>query len=182
MRTLAEPHATGIAEVPHELTADVLAVRRGVSKNLRAGDRVEESLAQSVAGFASLGQDLSVPVSRMTDVLTQIRGSAAQWGVESRLVAHAGDGNIHLLLVGDALDSSGVSPSTHALTSAMHEIVTHALSLGAAVTGEHGVGSLKLDWAAQDLGEPVLEMQRAIKHALDPQGLMNPGKLYGYPS
>jgi glycolate oxidase len=90
-------------------------------------------------------------------------------------VAHAGDGNLHPLM----LIPPGDEDARHRAQAAFDDIIDAALALGGTVTGEHGVGLLKLAGMRRELGPQVVAMQRAVKAALDPQGILNPGKLAG---
>ena len=90
-------------------------------------------------------------------------------------IAHAGDGNLHPLLITPPRRRRrpGAAPRP-----AFDEIIAAALALGGTVTGEHGVGLLKRDGLAAELAPAVLEMHRAVKAALDPHGILNPGKVF----
>jgi len=89
------------------------------------------------------------------------------------VVGHAGDGNMHPNIVVDRADPESVKRG-HAV---FDEIMELGLSLGGTCTGEHGVGLLKRDWLAHEIGPVGMRVHQAIKNALDPQGLLNPGKV-----
>jgi glycolate oxidase len=119
-----------------------------------------------------LTEDICVPRGAVPDMLSRIQSTAARHDVTIANIAHAGDGNLHPLIIapvgdGAARDRAGL---------AFDEIVADCLALGGTVTGEHGVGLLKLDGARRELGPRVLAMHRSIKQALDPAGTLNPGK------
>ena len=84
--------------------------------------------------------------------------------------AHAGDGNLHPTFVFD-----GAEPS-EAVWACANEIFAAGIALGGTLTGEHGVGILKRRWLVDELGERQLALQRAVKAAFDPAGILNPGK------
>jgi glycolate oxidase len=88
-------------------------------------------------------------------------------------IAHIGDGNLHPLLITPVGDDAARIRAQRAFD----DIISDALDLGGTVTGEHGVGILKLKGLARELPAPVMEMHRAIKAALDPHGILNPGKV-----
>ena len=90
-------------------------------------------------------------------------------------VAHAGDGNLHPLM----LTPHGDDAAKARAQAAFDDIIAAAIELGGTVTGEHGVGLLKRDGMQRELGPQVLALQRAIKQALDPDGILNPGKVVG---
>ncbi|MFE4457741.1 FAD-linked oxidase C-terminal domain-containing protein, partial [Nocardia tengchongensis] len=87
------------------------------------------------------------------------------------VIAHAGDGNTHPLIVHDPADPEE-SERAHL---AVGEIMELAISLGGTITGEHGVGRLKKAWLPGQLGPDVMALTRRIKDALDPDGILNPG-------
>jgi glycolate oxidase len=86
-------------------------------------------------------------------------------------VAHAGDGNTHPLVVYDATDADATARARQAFGAVMDL----ALTLGGTITGEHGVGRLKKAWLPAYLGADVMALNRRIKDALDPDGILNPG-------
>ena len=96
---------------------------------------------------------------------------AADTGLTISVIAHAGDGNTHPLIVYDPADPE----MTRRAEKAFGDIMDLAISLGGTITGEHGVGRLKKPWLADYLGPEALELNRRIKKALDPEGILNPG-------
>jgi glycolate oxidase len=116
-------------------------------------------------------EDVGVPLPRLPALVDGIARIGAARDVEIALIAHAGDGNTHPLLVYDPADQRMVA-SAHA---AFGEIMELAIGLGGTITGEHGVGRLKKPWLRGQLGDDVLELTRRIKHAFDPNHILNPG-------
>ena len=90
-------------------------------------------------------------------------------------IAHAGDGNLHPLLV----TPMGDEKARRRCQAAFEEIVDAAIDLGGTVTGEHGVGLLKRRGMRRELGPAAVRLQRAIKAAWDPADILNPGKVFG---
>jgi len=121
-----------------------------------------------------LTEDICVPRSAVPEMLTRIQRAAARHSVVIANIAHAGDGNLHPLIIAPEGDTAAIGRAKEAFD----EIVADCLLLGGTVTGEHGVGLLKLPGARQELGERVVEMHRSVKRALDPTGLLNPGKAF----
>jgi glycolate oxidase len=117
--------------------------------------------------------DIAVPRTALAAVLDGVARIAAAHAVTVGVVAHAGDGNLHPNIVVDRADPASVARGQ----AAFDEILELALSVGGTITGEHGVGLLKRDWLARELGPVGVRVHRAIKHALDPDGLLNPGKV-----
>jgi len=120
-----------------------------------------------------LTEDVCVPKSQVSEMLERIERTALRHDITIANVAHAGDGNLHPLLI-TPLGDEGVRKRAQA---AFDDIISDALALGGTVTGEHGIGLLKMSGLRQELDEPVLDMHRAIKAALDPHGILNPGKV-----
>lgn len=89
-------------------------------------------------------------------------------------LAHAGDGNLHPMM----LTAQGDEDQKRRSLAAFDEIIAAAIELGGTVTGEHGVGALKRRWLPQELGEAEMSRQRAIKALFDPEGILNPGRPY----
>ncbi len=121
-----------------------------------------------------LTEDVCVPRSAVPEMLARIQATAAAFDVVIANIAHAGDGNLHPLIIAPEGDDDAKARAK----SAFDRIVADCSALGGTVTGEHGVGLLKLPGAREELGERVLAMHRDIKYALDPEGLMNPGKAF----
>ena len=122
-----------------------------------------------------LTEDVCVPRAAVPEMLSRIQASAAKHDVVIANIAHAGDGNLHPLIIAPEGDAAAKARAK----AAFDDIVEACRALGGTVTGEHGVGLLKLPGAAAELEPRVLGMHQAVKDALDPQGLLNPGK--GFP-
>jgi glycolate oxidase len=116
-------------------------------------------------------EDIVVPRSRLGDAASAIGAISARSGVPVYTIAHAADGNLHPIIVTD--DSAG---SAGAAWDAAAQIFALALRLGGSVTGEHGIGTLKRRWLAEELGPQSLALQHGIKSVFDPNGILNPGK------
>jgi glycolate oxidase len=117
--------------------------------------------------------DVAVPLGRIPDLLDAIQGVADRHGVLIGTFGHAGDGNMHPTIVFDHRDPEAVAGAR----SAFEDIVRAALGLGGTITGEHGVGILKRPFLHEEIGEAGLEAHRRVKRALDPLGILNPGKV-----
>ena len=118
-------------------------------------------------------EDVGVPRSRVPDMLRAVESIAAKHDVRIGTFGHAGDGNLHPDLVLDRGDPRG-----EAITKAVQaDLYRAALDLGGTVTGEHGIGSARREWLEEQRGADAVRVMRAIKAALDPQGLFNPGKV-----
>jgi glycolate oxidase len=156
-----EHGAEDVAETDDpEEGAQLLAARRLVYSSLeRLGDMIID--------------DVAVPRSRLAELIRRIEEVASETGLTIATVGHAGDGNLHPNIIYDATDPE----STRAAWQAFDAILERALALGGTVTGEHGVGLLKRGWSRDELGDVSTRVHAAVKDALDPDHLLNPGKL-----
>src|SRR3954470_3170651 len=121
-----------------------------------------------------LTEDVCVPKMLVPEMLARIERIATEHHIHIANVAHAGDGNLHPLMITSPDDDAARVRAQ----AAFEKIVDEAIALGGTVTGEHGVGLLKRRGLAEEAGPAVLAMHRAIKHALDPAGIFNPGKVF----
>jgi glycolate oxidase len=119
-----------------------------------------------------LTEDICVPRSRVPAALARIEQIAARHGVTIATIAHAGDGNLHPLLV----TPPGDDAARRAAQAAFEEMIDAAIELGGTVSGEHGIGLLKRHGMYRELDPGAIAMQQAVRRALDPLGIFNPGK------
>ncbi len=182
---LSSPGAEDLAAVLQEALA--AAVEEGLATDAVIAQseqqrldlwRLRESVpeAQRRAG-ASLKHDVSVPVSRLPELVERGSRLAAQMAPEGYLVAygHVGDGNLHFNMnQRDGADTAAFLAREPALKRAIHDLVAE---LGGSFSAEHGIGRLKVAELARYASPVKLELMRAIKRALDPRGIMNPGKV-----
>ena len=124
-------------------------------------------------GARAVITDVCVPISRLAECLTETRRDADEHGFTAPIVGHVGDGNFHMLILIDPAKPEE-SEGAKALQARM---VARAIAMDGTCTGEHGIGLGKIDYLADELGEAV-DVMRSIKAALDPNGLMNPGKIF----
>lgn len=120
-----------------------------------------------------LTEDVCVPKAAVPEMLARIEQIALRCDTQIANIAHAGDGNLHPLLI----TPIGDEPARTRAQTAFAEIISAAIELGGTVTGEHGIGLLKRGGLEQELTRPVLDLHRAVKNALDPHGIFNPGKV-----
>ncbi|MFD9729828.1 FAD-binding oxidoreductase [Streptomyces sp. NPDC059072] len=173
------PHA------PEDLAAvGELCTAAGATAVVPAEDEAESELLLQARRMAFPGlealkpatmiDDVCVPRSRLGEMLDGTAAIARAHDLLIGVCAHAGDGNTHPIVCFDPADED----ETRRARESFGEIMALGLSLGGTITGEHGVGVLKKEWLARELGPVGLEMQQAVKAAFDPQGLLNPGKLF----
>ncbi|WP_428364061.1 FAD-binding oxidoreductase [Mycolicibacterium sp.] len=119
-------------------------------------------------------EDVGVPLPALAELVSGVAKIAEQHGLMISVIAHAGDGNTHPLIVYDPADAA----MTERANTAFGEIMDLAVGLGGTITGEHGVGRLKRPWLAGQLGPEVMDLNRRIKAALDPDNILNPGAAF----
>jgi glycolate oxidase len=117
---------------------------------------------------------VGVPLPQLGALVDGIAAIGAAHAVTIAVIAHAGDGNTHPLIVFDPADTDMAERAR----TAYGEVMSLAIELGGTITGEHGVGRLKKAWLADQIGDDALELNRRIKAALDPAGIMNPGAIF----
>ncbi|MBT3660650.1 MAG: FAD-binding protein [Rhodospirillaceae bacterium] len=123
-------------------------------------------------GSKGMATDVCVPLSRLAECIVETRKDIDQSGLIAPIVGHVGDGNFHLVLLMDPDDTDEI-----ARIKALNErMIMRAIAMDGTCTGEHGVGSGKIDFLVAEHGEAVSVM-RAMKMALDPDNIMNPGKI-----
>ena len=127
----------------------------------------------SKPGCKGVTTDAIVPVSRLADLILGAKADILQSGLSAPIVGHVGDGNFHTVIL--------VPPEPDGLERAWaldRKIVARALSLEGSCSGEHGIGLGKREFLEQEAGSDALDVMRSVKAALDPHGIMNPGKLF----
>lgn len=131
-----------------------------------------ESIKRNHPGRSVLLVDTCVPISRYSEMVDKAREAVEREGATGFVWGHAGDGNLHLGLMYDPADTS----AREAVERVNRAVVEHSIATGGTCTGEHGVGIGKLPFVAAEHGK-ALDYMRRIKAALDPQGILNPGKM-----
>lgn len=129
---------------------------------------------QSKPGCKAVTTDTCVPISRLADCLLDSVTEADAAGLPYFLVGHVGDGNFHFGYLIDP-DNPQERETAEQLN---HQLVTRALALGGTCTGEHGVGLHKMGFLLVEAGAGAIDMMRTIKQALDPDNILNPGKIF----
>ncbi|MCE0447048.1 hypothetical protein LT493_29335 [Streptomyces tricolor] len=143
------------------------------SELLLQARRLSLTALEAVKGTTMI-DDVCVPRSRLGEMLEGVERIAAAYDLTIGVCAHAGDGNTHPTVCFDARDPD----ESRRARESFDEIMALGLELGGTITGEHGVGVLKKEWLAREIGPVGVEMQRAVKQVFDPLGILNPGKLF----
>jgi glycolate oxidase len=145
------------------------AEREGIWRARRQFGHILKALRKNV-----FSEDVAVPISAVPEMVHRFQLLAEQSHVEMPTVGHAGDGNLHPTFV----YPRGDREAEQRVLAAFDDVVRLALSLGGTVSGEHGVGLLKKPGLHRELSPEVVALHRAIKTALDPHGILNPGKVF----
>jgi D-lactate dehydrogenase (cytochrome) len=124
-------------------------------------------------GAGVLATDVCVPISRLADCVTETEADLKRLNLISPIVGHVGDGNFHCSLVCDVNDPNEMARGEEF----MHRLVERALAMDGTCTGEHGIGQGKQKFLKAELGPEALDVMRALKRALDPENIFNPGKI-----
>jgi glycolate oxidase len=123
-----------------------------------------------------VGEDVAVPRSRLVDYVAALEALAEVHDVSLKVVAHAGDGNLHPTFWIDRVNDEVDADAVRRLNTALDASIVAALEMGGTITGEHGVGQYKLRWLGLEQPEPLRQLQRRVKDLFDPAGILNPGK------
>ena len=124
-----------------------------------------------------LTDDVCVPRTRIAELILGCERISKEVGLRIAVVGHAGDGNMHPTIVYQPDNPDEFARAQRAFD----EILDVGLSLGGTVTGEHGIGKIKREWLAREIGPVAMDVHRRIKQALDPENLFNPGSMFSMP-
>ena len=138
--------------------------------------KARRSISPSLARKApnKLGEDITVPRSAIPETVQRLRAISAKHGLPIVIFGHAGDGNLHPNILFD----KRIHEQWHKAEQMVAEIFDASLAVGGTLSGEHGVGVLKRPYLERALGPTSIDVQRHIKHALDPRNILNPGKIF----
>jgi len=177
---VSNPSLLETAELAREICDDcgTTGFEHGLKENerkalWRARHDAWETIHHAHTGMDTLIVDAAVPISRYPEMVVYSQNLVDEAKVPGYVFGHAGDGNLHVVLIGDPRDSEKWGK----LESINHSIVEKAISVEGTCTGEHGIGIGKRKFMNMEHGES-LQLMRDIKQLLDPKGLMNPGKIF----
>jgi glycolate oxidase len=166
-----------------ELIADICVRHNAeevtVAKNIEEEEelwRARRSISPALLKLNphKINEDITVPISRIPDIIRQIRKIAETYQLVNVNFGHAGDGNIHTNLMIDQDDAEEVERAHQAVK----EIFQAALSLGGTISGEHGIGITKAPYLPMEIGSNTQLLMQQIKNLFDPNHILNPGKLF----
>ena len=175
-------HPAAVADEAQQMEAIARANR---ARDVRLAKDDAEALQLAAArrnAFAALArrrpttilEDVTVPRSELAAMVAYIAETAAQFNLQIGTFGHMGDGNLHPTFLTDERDAAEMDRVHRALDA----IVKRTLELGGTITGEHGVGLAKKPWLRLQMGDGSLGLMRQVKRALDPQRILNPGKMF----
>ncbi|MGQ9825466.1 MAG: FAD-binding oxidoreductase, partial [Desulfotomaculales bacterium] len=138
--------------------------------------KARKAISPAVARIkpTKISEDATVPRSRIPEMVRRLKEIAAKYGLKIVIFGHAGDGNLHPNIMCDERDADEM----RRVEQAVAEIFQAALELGGTLSGEHGIGFLKAPFMPWEHGENGLWAMWSIKQALDPRGILNPGKIF----
>jgi glycolate oxidase len=175
-------HPAAVEEEAAEMQA---LAREHRAREVRAARDEAEALQLASArrnAFAALArqrpttilEDVTVPRTELAAMVAFIAETAAAYGLQIGTFGHMGDGNLHPTFLADERNEEEM----HRVHQALEAIVARTLEVGGTITGEHGVGLAKKPWLGRQMGDASLDLMRQIKRTLDPDGLLNPGKMF----
>ena len=174
--TLAE-HAAAVHEIAHEHGGvDFVWARAPEERNRLWAARHNAYFAglQLRPGCRSITTDVCVPISRLAECIEETRADLATASFPSMLIGHVGDGNFHVQML---IDPNAKAEREQA-EACNERLVRRALAMDGTCSGEHGVGLHKIDFLVAEHGPEAIEIMTRIKQALDPLGILNPGKMF----
>ncbi len=175
-------HPAAVADEAMQMEAIARAHR---ARDVRTARDEAEGLQLAAArrnAFAALArrrpttilEDVTVPRSELAAMVSHIAETAAAFRLQIGTFGHMGDGNLHPTFLTDERDADEMER----VHQAFDRIFSRALELGGTITGEHGVGLAKKPWLRRQLGDATFSLMKQVKHTLDPEGLLNPGKIF----
>src|SRR4051812_35118534 len=174
------PEAAATAELEAAVMACEAAGASGIvqAKDSTEADWLRQARRLALRALERQGtvrmEDVGVPRGRIPELLVEIQAAADRHGVRVATFGHAGDGNLHPNFIFDRDD-----PRAAELTETVrNEIFAAAIALGGTVTAEHGIGLSRREALVDQVGRDVIDVMRSIKAALDPLGILNPGRVF----
>jgi glycolate oxidase len=174
-RDLTEKQAAAIQKICFDNRAREVRIARD-RKEVKKLWQIRRAISPALAKLKpnKINEDIVVPRSKIPDAITEVREIAKKYNLTNANFGHAGDGNIHVNIMIDKSDKDEFERAENAVK----EIFELVLDLGGTISGEHGVGISKMPYIDMELSQPALEVMKKIKQALDPKGILNPGKIF----
>ena len=163
----AEHHATGFEWATHP---------EDRSRLWKARHNAYFALLRLRPGARAISTDCCVPISRLAECILQTKADCENYGIVHSIIGHVGDGNFHVQMLVDPDDAADIARAEEV----NQRMVTRAIAMDGTCTGEHGVGMHKMPFLPQEHGEAAVATMRTLKHAFDPQNILNPGKIVSW--
>lgn len=166
-------------EIVQDIMRSIGATDVVVPDNQEEADRIWHARKQVSPAIAKIkptkvSEDATVPRSKIPDMMARLQDIKEKYQVEVVCFGHAGDGNLHPNILCDKRDQEEMKRAEQAV----EELFQAAIDLGGTLSGEHGIGTMKAPFMESELGATGVDMMQRIKHAWDPNGIMNPGKIF----
>jgi glycolate oxidase len=155
------------------------AIEMKTADNAADRERLWEARRSAIPALArarptTMLEDITVPVTALSEMTLFIQEMAGKHSVSVATFGHAGDGNLHPTFLADDRDEDEIAR----VKKATAEIFEKAIALGGTVSGEHGIGMTKIPFLPMETGPAAIEVMKAVKRAMDPNGVLNPGKVF----
>lgn len=173
-REAVERQTVMVADICRELGASEVRIARTPEESeqlWRARRSISTAITQQKP--TKIGEDVVVPPARIPEMIRRLQYLREKTGLTMAIFGHVGDGNLHPNVVTDLRDQAEMAK----VEEVLEQIARIALDLGGTLTGEHGIGTLKAPYLEMEVGEVGIDVMRRIKRALDPDGILNPGKM-----
>ncbi|MEE8402255.1 MAG: FAD-linked oxidase C-terminal domain-containing protein [Candidatus Hydrothermarchaeaceae archaeon] len=175
IKEAAEKEAERVMEICKENGAISIKIAKGETER----KNIWEARASALPALARIRpttilEDATVPRSKITEMITAVQEIAEKYQIKIGTFGHAGDGNLHPTILTDEKDAEEMER----VENAIEEIFKKTLSLGGTLTGEHGIGVSKARFLKLETGDEALEIMKGIKRTIDPNNILNPGKIF----
>jgi glycolate oxidase len=176
----------GEKEQAHKEAEEIIKIcQKNNAQSLRFADakdekdnlwKIRRSVSASLLRLAptKVNEDVAVPPSQLPELVRGIKKLSKDYNVQINTFGHAGDGNLHVNFMTDSRDKAKM----HRVEQAVEKLFDLTLKLGGTLSGEHGIGTTKAKFMEKEVGKSGIEFMKKVKQAFDPEGIINPGKIF----